>query len=188
MDGLLITLIVVFLAETGDRTQLLAAALAQRFGNERKIFFGLIAATVINSLLVAVAGSVIDHWISEDSLRLFTAMAYIFAGIGMLLWRQKIDLLENWKTGPFWTAFLGIGILQFGDKGQFLILVHAANWPMWGMVFAGGVLGMLAACAPAIVWREKLAEILPIQSIRLTAGSFMLLAGLYLALMAFRLI
>ncbi|MEE9434457.1 MAG: TMEM165/GDT1 family protein [Sphingorhabdus sp.] len=188
MDGFLITMIAVFLAETGDRTQLLSAALAQRFGNERDVFIGLLAATLLNSFIAVLAGSLVDGWISEDALRLFTSLAYIFAGGGMLLWQRKIDLLEKWKMGPLWTSFFGILILQFGDKGQFLIAANAANWDAWGLVFAGGVAGILAASGLAMILRERLAKILPMQAIRMTAGACLLLIGLYLALMALRLI
>lgn len=188
MEGFLITLVAVFLAETGDRTQLLSAALAQRFNDEKTVFIALIAATFINSLLAAAAGSIVDGWISEDALKLFTSLAYIFAGAGMLLWQRPIDLLDGWKTPPLLTAFLGISILQFGDKSQFLIAANAANSEQWGLVMAGGMFGIAAASGLAIVLRERLAEILPMLAIRMTSGAILLLIGIYLALTALRLI
>jgi len=188
MDGFLLSMIVLFLVETGGRTQLLAAALAQRFGNERDIILALCGATICNSIISAAAGSIVDGWISEDALRLFTALAYIFAGAGMLSWQRKIDLLEKWKLSPLWTAFFGILILQFGDKGQFLIAANAANWDAWGLIMVGSIAGILAATIPVVIWREKLARHLPIQAIRITVGAVMLLVGVYLALMAFRII
>ena len=188
MDGFLITLIAVFLAETGDRTQLLSAALAKRFGDNKTVFIALIAATFINSLLAAAAGSVVDGWISEDALRLFTSLAYIFAGGGMLLWQRPIDLLERWKTTPLLTSFFGILILQFGDKSQFLIAANAANSEQWGLVLLGGIVGVAAASGLAIILKERLAKLLPMQAIRMTAGAALLLIGLYLALIALRLI
>ncbi len=188
MDGFLLTMIVVFLAETGGRTQLLAAALSKRFGNRGDVILALCGATICNSVLAAAAGSLVDGWISEDALRLFTALAYIFAGSGMLAWQRKIDLLEKWKLSPLWTSYCGIFILQFGDKGQFLIAANAANWQAWVLVMLGGIAGILAACIPAIIWRERMADKLPIQTIRMTAGALLLLAGIYLALAAFRII
>ena len=188
MDALLSTFIAVFVAEMGDRSQILAAALAIRFRNDRAILAGLILASVINAVICAAAGSVIDSWISEEPVRLFIALAYIFAGTGMLAWRRKVDILANWKTGAFLTSFIGLFILQFGDKSQFLIAASAANTPFWGFAFTGGLLGILAACIPAILLREKLAAILPIKLIRRIGGAAMLLWGLYLALGVFDLI
>jgi putative Ca2+/H+ antiporter (TMEM165/GDT1 family) len=188
MDALLSTFLAVLLAEMGDRSQILAAALAIRFRNDLAILAGLALASLLNVAISAAAGSLIDGWISEEPVRLFIALAYIFAGAGMLAWRRKVDILSGWKTGPFFTSFLGLFILQFGDKSQFLIAASAANTPFWGFAFAGGLLGIFAACVPAIFLREKLAEILPIKLIRQVSGGAMLLWGLYLALGVFDLL
>jgi Ca2+/H+ antiporter, TMEM165/GDT1 family len=188
MDALLSTFIAAFVAEMGDRSQILAAALAIRFRNDRAILAGLILASSINTAISAAAGSVIDSWISEEPVRLFIALAYIFAGVGMLAWRRKVDILSGWKTGAFLTSFIGLFILQFGDKSQFLIAANSANTPLWGFAFAGGLLGILAASVPAVLLREKLAALLPIKLIRRAGGAAMLLWGLYLALGVFDLI
>ena len=188
MDALLSTLFAVLIAEMGDRSQILAAALAIRFRNDRSVLIALILATIINCSISAFAGSMIDQWISEEPVRLFTALAYVFAGAGMLMWRRKVDVLANWKTGAFLTSFLGIFILQFGDKSQFLIAAQAANTPYWGFTLAGGFIGIMAACVPAVLLRERLAAAIPITHIRRIGGIAMLLWGLYLALGAFKLI
>lgn len=188
MDAFLTTLLSTLLAEMGDRTQILAAALALRFHRNGPILAGLALATLLNSTISAIGGSVIDQWISERPVLLFNGIAYISAGLGMLMWRRKVELLEKWKTGAFMTAFLGLAILQFGDKSQFLIATNAATTPLWGFVLAGGAAGIFLACAPAIILREQLAQILPLQAIRRFGGVVMLLWGLWLALRAFDLV
>ena len=139
MDAFLATFLSVILAEMGDRPQILAVALAIRFRNDKAIIAGLALATLLNCILSAVGGSVIDRWISEATLTLFAGFAYIFAGASMLMWRRKVDPLAGWKTGAFWTAFLGLFILQFGDKSQLIIAANAARHELWGFVLAGGV-------------------------------------------------
>jgi putative Ca2+/H+ antiporter (TMEM165/GDT1 family) len=188
MDALLSSFFVILLSEMGDRSQILAAALAMRFRNDRAIIGGLAAASILNCGISAIAGSVIDGWISAEPLRLFGALAYIFAGAGMIGWRRKVNILAGWKTGAFFTSFAGLFILQFGDKSQFLIVAKAAETPLWGFTFIGGLLGILAACIPAILLRERLAAILPITSIRRAGGAGMLLWGLYQAIGVFGLV
>lgn len=188
MDAFLTTLLSTLLAEMGDRTQILAAALALRFHKNGAILLGLALATVLNSTISAIGGSVIDQWISERPVLLFNGFAYISAGLGMLMWRRKVELLENWKTGAFLTAFLGLFVLEFGDKSQFIIATNAARTPLWGFVLAGGVAGIMAACVPAVILREQLAQILPLRLIRRAGGVFILLWGLWLALQALGLI
>jgi putative Ca2+/H+ antiporter (TMEM165/GDT1 family) len=188
MDALLNSLIAVLLAETGDRTQILAAVLAMRFGNNRAVTGGLAVATAVNCFLAATAGSLIDGWVSEEPVRLFTALSFIFAGIAMWAGRKKVDVLGNWKNGAFFTSTFGLLILEFGDKSQFLVLAQAANTPHWMLSALGGWMGIMIACVPAILLREKLAEMLPLKKIRLAGGAVLLLWGVYMLLSTFKLI
>jgi Ca2+/H+ antiporter, TMEM165/GDT1 family len=185
MDAFLTTFLSVLLAEMGDRTQILAAALALRYHKNGAVLAGLALATLANCAISAAGGSVVDSWISEAPLKLFAGMAYIFAGIGMLMWRRKVDPLSGWKLPAFWTAFLGLFILEFGDKSQFIIAVQAARTDFWGMVLAGGFAGIMAATVPAVILREKLAQMLPLKPIRWVSGALLLGWGIILALQAF---
>jgi Ca2+/H+ antiporter, TMEM165/GDT1 family len=186
MDSLLVTLFSVLIAEIGDRPQILAAALALRFADDRVVIRALALATALNCAISASAGSVIDQWVSEDPVRLLGGLAYFLAGLGMLMWRRPVELLEGWKAGPFLTAFLGLFILQFGDKGQFIIAANAALTPNWIFTAIGGWLGIMAAIVPAIVLKERLAARLPIPKIRIVGGVTLLLWGLVQALRAWR--
>ena len=62
MDSLIATFLSLILTETGDRTQLLAAALALRFGRDVPVIVGFALASLANCLLAAYAGSFIDEY------------------------------------------------------------------------------------------------------------------------------
>ena len=188
MDSLLATFFSVLLAEMGDRPQILAAALALRFGNVRMVIWALALATAINCTISAAAGSVIDQWISEDPLRLFNGLAYVSAGVAMLWWRRPVDLLGGWEIAPFLTAFLGLFILQFGDKAQFIIAANSAMTPHPMFTGLGGWLGIMAAVVPAILLKERLAQLLPLPTIRKAGGVLLLLWGVLQALHAWRIL
>ncbi len=185
MDALLSTLLSVFLAEMGDRTQILAAALALRYHKNGAVLAGLAGATLLNCGISAAGGSVIDSWISEAPLKLFAGLAYIFVGAGMLMWRRKVDPLTEWKTPAFLTAFLGLFILEFGDKSQFIVAAQAARTPFWPMAAVGGFVGIMAATIPAVIWRERLATLVPLKPIRWISSALLLGWGIMLAAQAF---
>lgn len=185
MEALLSTFFSVFLAEIGDRTQILAAALALRYHKNGSVLAGLACATLLNCTVSAVGGSVIDEWISDAPLKLFAGLAYIFAGAGMLMWRRRVDPLSGWKTPAFLTAFLGLFILEFGDKSQFIIAAQAARHDVWILVPVGGFAGIMAATVPAVILRERLAQLVPLNPIRWVAGALLLGWGLLLAAQAF---
>jgi Ca2+/H+ antiporter, TMEM165/GDT1 family len=184
MEVLITSALSVLLAEMGDRTQILAAVLAIRYASNLKIILGLAAATLVNCALSAFGGSMIDQWVSSDAVTMMIALAYIFAGAGMLMWRRPVDTLENWKLGGFWTALIGLGILQFGDKSQFIVAVQAARTAYWPFAALGGFVGIMAACIPAILLRDRLAKLMPLHPIRYAAGAIFLCTGLYWGLRA----
>ncbi len=188
MENFLLTLVSVALAEIGDRSQLLCAVLAIRFRNDMAIIAGLIAATIFNSFISAKLGSIMNQYIAGDALILFSSIAYILAAIGMLAWRRPLDTLEKWSTGAFITSFLGLFILQIGDKSQFIIAVNAAQADHWLFAFFGGVIGILIATIPAVIFQERLAKILPLKMMRIIGGVAILFWGLVMALNALRLI
>lgn len=188
MDALLSTFLSVFLAEMGDRTQILAAALALRYHKNGAVLAGLACATLFNCTISAVGGSVIDEWISEAPLKLFAGLAYIFAGAGMLMWRRAVNPLSGWKTPAFWTAFLGLFILEFGDKSQFIILAQSGRSEFWIMAAVGGFAGIMAATVPAVILRERLATMVPLKPIRWVSGALLFGWGIHLALQAFALV
>lgn len=188
MDSFLITLVVVIIAEMGDRTQLLSAVLSMRFKDDKNIILGLLFATVLNCALSAYLGSTVKQWISMDALKLFASIAYILGGIGMLLWNRPLDLLENWKIGTFATSFVGIFILQIGDKSQFIIGANAAQADHWLFPFFGAVIAIMIANIPAIIFKEKLPTIIPLKLIRRIGGGTILLWGIIMVMQAFRII
>ena len=188
MDSLVATFVSLLLTETGDRTQLLAAAIALRFGRDRPVIAGLAVASLANCLISAYAGSFVRQWISEDPVRLFNGLAYFMAGTAMLAWRRPVDLLSGWRTGAFLTALLGVFILQLGDKGQFVIAANAARADHWLFPAIGGWLGTLAAIIPAILLKDRLARMLPVSRIRIAGGIAFCILGAFHALKAWRLI
>lgn len=188
METFLIAFLAVAIAEMGDRPQLLGAALAARYERDGPVMAGLALASLLNCLISAYAGSFIKDWISEDPLLLFRSLAYIFAGAALLAPRKAIDVLSGWKTGPFWTSFLGLFILQFGDKSQFLIAVEGAAGKHWWLAALGGWLGMMVACGAAILLKQKLAAMIPMRAFRLVSGAIMLAVGMVMALNAWRIL
>lgn len=187
MEAFLTTLLLTAIVQTGDRTQLLCAALGHRHERPVALMAGVALACAIMASIGAMGGVVVGTWISLDALRLFYALSLILAGIGMLAPRRRVDTLSGWRTGPFLTGLLGLVIVQFGDKAQFIIAATAARSHDWVWPMVGGWAGTMLGLAPAVIWQGELAR-WPLRAIRLGAGTILLLVGLALALAAFGLV
>ena len=106
MEAFLTSLLLTAIVQTGDRAQLLCAALGQRFARPVPLTIGVALACGLMALIGALGGVVVGTWISLDALRLFYALSLLFAGLGMLAPRRPVDTLPGWRTGPLLTGRL----------------------------------------------------------------------------------
>ncbi|MDD3953037.1 MAG: TMEM165/GDT1 family protein [Lentisphaeria bacterium] len=82
---LFVTFGVVFLAELGDKTQLMAMALSTgRKGGCISVFLGSSLALMCTSALAVFAGTVLARYIPQKYLLLGSAVLFILLGIAML--------------------------------------------------------------------------------------------------------
>ncbi len=161
MTIFLASLGIVFLAEMGDKTQLLAMAFATRF-RWQTVLWGVFAATMVNHLLASYVGSTITDFIPIEYIKIAAALSFIFFG----LWTLRGDTLEGedkkFNFSPFWTVAVAFFLAEMGDKTQLATVALAAEFhsviPVWlgtttAMVLADAV-GILAG----IVLHKRIPE------------------------------
>jgi putative Ca2+/H+ antiporter (TMEM165/GDT1 family) len=188
VESLLTTFIAAFLAEWGDKTQLLVIALAARFQRPAAVLAAVALAALANSALAAFGGSLIHDYITLRAISLFVALALIFAGVGGLLRDKAPEMGSTWRTGAFLTTLGCFALLEFGDKTQFMTIALSAQYDAPILAAAGATVGIAAANAPAALLGPELAKLLPLRGIRLGVGLLFLLVGLIVAIMALRLV
>ena len=184
MDALLTALIGCLLGEIGDKGQLLALALATRFERNGPVLLGIAVAALASAVIGALAGAVLAPMLGSDARLLFLSLALLFLGAGMLWPTRPPDPLAGWRIGPFLTAALGLFILSFGDGSQFLILGIATRTGDPVMAALGGAVGIGAAMAPVVIWRDDLLKRVPLRALRIGGAVIPLGIGLILAVKA----
>jgi putative Ca2+/H+ antiporter (TMEM165/GDT1 family) len=181
VETFLASALLVAVAETGDKTQLLSFVLAARLRRPLPIIWGILAATAANHALAAAAGVWAASLLSAATVRWITAAA--FAAFG--LWALVPDKYE--ATGPrpsrsiFLTTLVAFFIAEMGDKTQLATIALGARYESVWAVMAGTTLGMMVANVPAVLVGEKLAERVRMDLVRrIAAGLFFLTALLAL--------
>lgn len=187
MDGfwsaLVVSTVVVFVAELGDKSQLMALAFATRYRALPVIAGITIATSVVHLLSVAVGhglGSALPTgWIS-------LVAAVMFVGFGA--WTLRGDRLSESESAR--ATRLGGSVLlavtvafflaELGDKTM-LATITLATQHGWVGVWAGSTIGMVAADALAIVVGRQLGQRLPERTIAVGAAGLFFLFGLVLA-------
>lgn len=188
MEAFLPALIAAFLAEWGDKTQLLVIALAARFGSPRRIIAGVALAAVFNAGVSAGGGWLLAGQVNYRALSLLFALAFLFAGGGALVPAKPANVATDWKTGAFATALFGYALVEFGDKTQFVTAALSARTGSPVLAALGAMLGVVAASVPAAVLGARLTRVVPVARIRLGVAVLLLLLGVWMAASALLLV
>ena len=74
-----------FLAETGDKTQLATIAMAARFGEWLPLLIGTTAGMIAADGLGVLAGTVINRYVSQKRIQIFSAIFFLICGFTELV-------------------------------------------------------------------------------------------------------
>jgi len=174
----LTTFMFVFLAEIGDKTQLLALAFATKF-KPQKVLLAIFLATAINHTLAVAAGKLLTVLIPLDVIKGIAALSFI----GFGLWGLRPEHLEGEerkvsKFGPLLTVGIAFFLAEMGDKTQLATISLAIEYSNVYFVLMGTVLGMVAADALAIIVGIFLHKRIPEKMIRYFAAIIFIIFGL----------
>ena len=181
MDALVPAFVVALLAELGDRTQLLAILLGDRFRKPAAVLAGIALAALVNMALAAAVGAEAALYINHRAIRLMTGVGLILAASGAAFRVKPPQSVDGWTIGAFASSAGAFFILALGDKTQFVTGAIAAGsgHPLFAAV--GAAAGVTIANVPAVVLGTRWPALVPLRAIRIGAGIALGLAGLYLA-------
>jgi len=184
MQAFLLSFGVIFLAELGDKSQLMAMAFASRYRA-----WTVLAAVTIATLIVH-AGSVLIG--AAFAIALPTAAIQVVAGLAFFafaVWTLRGDVLGEGDEGRAkrtgrW-ALLTIGtaffLAELGDKTMLATITLATTEEPWG-TWLGSTAGMVAADALAIAAGALLGSSLPERAIKVfAAGAFIVFGAVLVA-------
>lgn len=186
MDAFLTTLVAAALAEWGDKTQLVVAALAARSGKPGMVLLGAFAAALASGLVAAFAGIYVAETITIRAMSLMVALALLFGGVGGLIPRRKPAIgSERWPVAI--AALILCLAAEVGDRTQFLTFALAGRFDSAPLAGAGATLGMVATAVPAALLGDRLRTAVPFRAIRWSVAALFLIGGFIVAMKALRL-
>ena len=191
MDGVLIAFAVsfgvVFVAELGDKSQLMALTFATRY-RALPVLAGItIATAVVHAVSVAV-GHGLGTALPTGWIALVAAVA--FFGFGA--WTLRGDSLtddeqakaERSTGSAVAAASVAFFLAELGDKTMLATITLATQYGWFG-TWVGSTVGMVAADALAIVVGRQLGRHLPERTIKYGASGLFFLFGVWLLVDAF---
>ena len=138
---------VLFLAELGDKTQLIAMSLAHRH-RAAPVLAGILAAFATLNALAAAVGAALYELVPQYAV--LTVAGVLFVGFGWHLWRAGAEeadeeaSVERSGWGVALASFTLIFVAEMGDKTQIaLVAMAAATGETWA-TFLGATAALWA--------------------------------------------
>lgn len=174
---------VIFVAELGDKSQLMALTFATRF-RMVSVLIGITIATSVVHLVSVAVGHGLGAAMPTGWIALVAAVAFL----GFGAWTLRGDSLtaeeQNKASRVARSAVMAVTVAFFlaelGDKTM-LATITLATQHGWFGVWLGSTLGMVVADALAIVIGRQLGKRLPERTIRYGAAGLFGVFGLWLA-------
>ena len=170
MGAFWLSMAMLFLAELGDKTQLVALSFATRF-KAWVVCAGIFVSTLLVLLLSAFIGDTAGGLLPTEWIKFTAGLAFI----GFGLWTLRGDQTGNEETGlsgiasPFWLVFFTFFLAELGDKTMLSTVTLAATNPFIP-VWLGSALGMVMADGLAIVVGKVLGAKLPERIVKTIAA------------------
>ncbi|HHY81185.1 MAG TPA: TMEM165/GDT1 family protein [Clostridiales bacterium] len=178
LQELLKAFALIFIAEMGDKTQILAMAFATRYP-VKKVLAGIFAGILLNHGLAVVLGSYISYFIPINTIQIIAGFAFV----GFSLWTLKTESEDEdekekkSKFGPVVTVALAFFIGELGDKTQLTAITLAADASYPLFILCGTVLGMMVTGGVGIVVGMKLGDKIPELAIKIIAAAVFMFFG-----------
>lgn len=175
------SLVLIVLAEIGDKSQLVCMVLAARHARVRPVLFGAALAFILLNAVAVLFGAALAAWFPQTWVLAAMATLFAFFGVHSLLQSQTLDddvEAEASGHGLLVTAFLMILVAEMGDKTQLAVAGLAGIYPA-SAVWIGATVALILTSAAGALAGKTLLRRLPVVWLHRMAGVlFLVMSGL----------
>ena len=176
MAKLLKCLGLVFAAELGDKTQLVAMAFAAKY-TAWKVVVGVTVAISFLNLFAVILGTYITTVIPISVIQIVAAVIFLLFGVINLIDNDGEEKEKSFKFGAIATVAITFFISELGDKTQLMTITLAANYNSPVSVFFGSTLGMILADSLGIIVGATVFKKIPAKAVKIISSAIFLLFG-----------
>lgn len=187
MTAFWVSLGIVFVAELGDKTQLVAMAFATRY-SAKVVLGAVLVATLVVHLFSVFLGEAASSVLPVFWVQVAAGLSFI----GFGFWTLRGDELSDEETrktsrfGPFLTVAVTFFLAELGDKTMLTTISIATQYHSFVGVWLGSSLGMVLADGGAIAVARLLGKRLPERAIKLGAAAIFFASGAFTLFHALR--
>ncbi len=168
----------VFAAEMGDKTQIIAMTFATQY-MVKEVISGVALGVIFNHGLAIILGRYLSTLVPMDFIQIIAGFMFVIFGI-MALKDEDMDKLEEDKgMSPVLTVALAFFIGELGDKTQLtaMTLSTEGNYPLF--ILMGTTLAMMATSSLGIFVGSKIGDKIPEVFIKIASSFVFLFFGIF---------
>jgi putative Ca2+/H+ antiporter (TMEM165/GDT1 family) len=182
MEAFLVSFGIIFVAELGDKSQLMALTFAARY-KAITILIAITVATGLVHLVSVLLGAAVGVALPTKTISVIAGVAFL----GFAAWTLRGDTLDDdtaARAGQstrsvLFTVGLAFFLAELGDKTMLATITLATNNGLVG-TWLGSTIGMVAADGLAIVVGQQLGARLPERVIKIGAAATFVIFGVLL--------
>ena len=182
MHALLLSFGIIFVAELGDKSQLMALTFATRY-RTLPVLVGITVATALVHAFSVLVGAVVGASIPTRAISVVAGLAFF----GFAAWTLRGDTLDEDEASKadatsrsaIVAASVAFFLAELGDKTMLATITLATSEGALG-TWAGSTLGMVAADALAILAGKQLGARLSDRVVKLGAAAAFVVFGVIL--------
>lgn len=179
--------LLVFLAEFGDKSQLVCMTLAARY-RAFPVLLGAVAAFAGLNLLAVAVGSVAATWFPREVVLSIVALLFLWFGVQSFMAEEDDE--DEAKTfslkSVFLSALVMIFLAELGDKTQLAVMGLASAEPPVP-VWLGATLALAMTSAIGVIAGRALMRYISVVWLHRVSGLLFIAFGVYAGVEALRL-
>ncbi|CAB4755950.1 MAG: UPF0016 domain-containing protein [Actinobacteria bacterium] len=172
VSAFLISFAFIFVAELGDKSQLMALTFATRFPI-RVVLAGITTATAVVHAVSVGIGAAVGAALPTRPIKVVAAVAFVIFALWTLrgdrLTDEERERAREGSRSAFWVVTVVFFLAELGDKTMLATITLATEHGILG-TWLGSTVGMVLADTLAIVVGRRLGARLPERAIRIGAA------------------
>lgn len=166
----------IFVAEMGDKTQILAMTFATQY-KVQKVLIGVLIGASLNHGIAIVLGSYLSMIVPLEKIQIIAGFMFIIFGLLALRNHNEEEKSNKKGFGPILNVALAFFIGELGDKTQLTAMTLAidAEYPVF--ILFGAMLGMLATSGLGIFIGTIIGDRIPEIIIKVISSGIFLFFG-----------
>ena len=181
MYPILLSAVLVFVAELGDKSQLMSMTFATRYRARTVILGAGLACAAIN-LVSSLAGNVIGDALPRDAVRIVGGVLFLLFAV-LALREGTADEEEPKPRARGGRAVVVVAVAftlsELGDKTMLAAMTLATQYH-WLLVWIGSTIGMLVSIVMAVLVGRSLLKVVPLRFVHLLSAALFAVVGVLL--------